>query len=289
MNKTSNQLVFFGTEDFSAQILHQLILADFQIEAVITKPDVKAGRGRKLKSPAVKILANEHQIPVFQVQNKQEIATAIDQTSKFASVLASFGKIISLTAIDAFEFGIINVHPSLLPLYRGPSPIESAILNGDKQTGVSIMALAKAMDAGPIYAQRKINLNQTETASDLYHKLAQVGGELLIETLPKIFQHLKPTPQDGKQATYCQLLKKDQAWLDPTKTAVELERQIRAFELFPRSRYQFKNQTCIVLDTEVSDQPDLLSIQTADQYLNVKRLIAPSGKTMSDQAFNNGY
>ena len=172
-------IVFFGTEDFSLYSLRVLVEAGFNIVAVITKPDSRRGRSNKLIQPAVKQFASQHHIPVWQPNRLKDIINDIKNiTPRPTGVLVSYGKIIPQTIIDLFQPGIINVHPSLLPKYRGPSPIESAIANRDKITGVTIMRLEQAMDAGPIYYQEIYSLNFTETQLELYQTLGQLGAQL---------------------------------------------------------------------------------------------------------------
>ena len=153
-------IVFFGTEDFSLYSLRALVEAGFNIVAVITKLDSRRGRSNKLVQPAVKQFASQHHIPVWQPNRLKDIISDIKNiTPQPTGVLVSYGKIIPQTIIDLFHPGVINVHPSLLPKYRGPSPIESAIANRDKNTGVTIMRLEQAMDAGPIYYQEAYPLD----------------------------------------------------------------------------------------------------------------------------------
>ena len=275
MTQKSNPLVFFGTEDYSATVLDNLLGAGIAIEAVITKPDLKKGRGQKLQAPAVKTIAENYNVTVYQPENLAQMRDAIAQTSRFGAILVSFGKIIPQDIIDSFELGIINLHPSLLPKYRGPSPIESAIYNGEQLTGVSIMTLNDKMDAGAIYAQ------------------APVGSKLLIQILPQIIAgKLIPEPQDDTQATYCSLLTKAQGWLNPEKSSADqLVNQIRAYNVFPKSRLDIYDQICIITDASADSQPTSpLNFECVDgQFLNIHQLIAPSGKTMTATAFINGY
>lgn len=293
MKQKSNQLVFFGTEDFSAAILEKLLDAGLKFEAIITKPDVKKGRGQRLQSPTVKTVANHWGIPVFQPQNLAEMRQAIAKTSRFIGLLVSFGKIIPQDIIDSFELGIINLHPSLLPQYRGPSPIETAILNGDLETGVSVMSLNAKMDAGPIYGQKSIPIASNATASWLYQQATKVGSQLLIQLLPQIMTGaIAPLPQDDSQATYCQLLLKTQGFLNPeSNSASQLARQIRAFERFPKSRIDIFDQTCIITEATADTEPlSPINFQCQDgNFLNIHYLIAPSGKNVSAQEFINGY
>lgn len=290
--KKLEPLVFFGTEDFSADIFQSLIDAGFEIEAAITKPDRLAGRGRKLKPTAVKQLAIRHQIPVFEVTSGTDIQQAVAKTSQTTGILAIFGKIIPEETITSFANGIINVHPSLLPKYRGPSPIISPILAGDTVTGVSIMSLINEIDAGPVYSQSEISLTGQENILDLNRKLAILSGKLLVKTLRDIKNGLKPQPQDHDQATYCRMIKKTDGIIDPTKiTAVQAERQVRAFLIWPKSRTKIGNFNLIVLEASASDEiASPLHLICADQsILNIHSVIAPSGKTMSAEDFSRGY
>lgn len=293
MTQKSNQLVFFGTEDYSATVLDNLLSAGIAIEAVITKPDLKKGRGQKLQAPAVKTIAENYNVTVYQPENLTQMRDAITQTSRFGAILVSFGKIIPQDIIDSFELGIINLHPSLLPKYRGPSPIESAIYNGDNLTGVSIMTLNDKMDAGAIYAQTPVEITPTTTASQLYQQTAQLGSKLLIQILPQIIAgKLSPEPQDDTQATYCSLLTKAQGWLNPEKSSADqLVNQIRAYNVFPKSRLEIYDQICIITNASADNQPTSpLNFECVDgQFLNIHQLIAPSGKTMTATAFINGY
>ena len=293
MKNTSQKIVFFGTEEFSLTTLNGLIEASYDIAAVITKPDSKKGRGQQLTPPTVKVLAQRHNIPVWQPNKLSDIAEDVKKIGPAVGVLVSYGKIIPQSVIDLFTPGIINVHPSLLPRYRGPTPIESAIKNGDKRTGVTIMQLSAAMDAGPIYVAQSYPLTGKETRPDLYRALADVGSDLLLETLPSILDNsLQPKPQDESQAVYCQLLKKSDAQIDPsTISAAQGERLIRAHLGFPKSKLTIQGRECIItrahVDTVQKTPLDVLCQDGA--YLCIDELIAPSGRRMDAAAFLRGY
>jgi methionyl-tRNA formyltransferase len=293
MTNTSKPIVFFGTEDFSVTALIGLIESGYTIAAVITKPDSKKGRGHHLTLPPVKIIAEKHNIPVWQPKSLHEIISNIKTLGEPIGVLVSFGKIIPQSIINLFQPGIINVHPSLLPKYRGPSPIESAIRNGDQETGVSIMQLVKAMDAGPIYAIKHHTLSGKENRIELYHALADIGTNLLLETLPHIIDgSLQPTPQNNDQASYCDLLQKSDAFLDLTQfTALEAERRIRAFSGFPKSKVTINNHEVIITKAHITaSKNSALELECKDgKYLSIDELTAPSGKTLTANAFINGY
>ncbi len=288
----SKTIIFFGTDSFSVSALISLIEAGYEIGAVITKPDSRSGRGQKLVAPLVKQVAIYHGIPVWQPAKLSEVLDQIKAFGDVIGVLSSFGKIIPQAIIDAFHPGIINIHPSLLPLYRGPSPIETAILNGDTETGVSIMKLTAEMDAGPVYAQEIYELDGTETAPELYETLSALGGRMLIETLPSIIEgNLLPSPQQN-DAVYCYLLKKENALLNPAEmTAVQAERQVRAYIQFPKTKLAYKDGTVIVTKAHIvtDDTHEDFTVAFKDgSSLTIDELIAPSGKTMSGQAFTNG-
>ena len=289
----SKTIVFFGTDTFSASALKSLIDADYTIGAVITKPDSKSGRGQKLVAPLVKQITKAHNIPVWQPTKLINLIDDIKALGDVVGVLSSYGRIVPQAIIDLFRPGIINIHPSLLPLYRGPSPIETALMNGDTQTGVSIMKLTAEMDAGPIYAQEIYTLEGTETAPELYETLSALGGRMLIETLPSIIEgSLLASPQ-ANAAIYCYLLNKENALLNPTEiTAIQAERQVRAYLQFPKTKLAYKDESVIItkahiLAGELSGKDFIVSFKEGS--LVIDELIAPSGKKMSGQAFKNGY
>jgi len=290
----SKTIIFFGTDTFSASALRSLIEADYTIGAVITKPDSKSGRGQQLTLPLVKRIALDHNIPVWQPTKLIDVADDIKAIGDVIGVLSSYGRIVPQAIIDLFRPGIINIHPSLLPLYRGPSPIETAIVNGDGQTGVSIMKLSAEMDAGPVYAQEVYKLDGTETAPELYETLSALGGRMLIETLPSIIEgNLLPSPQ-ANAAIYCYLLKKEDALLNPGEmTAIQAERRVRAYLAFPKTKLPFKEENIVitkahVATNEINNKEFAVAFKDAS-HLVIDELIGPSGKRMSGQAFKNGY
>ncbi|OIP85717.1 methionyl-tRNA formyltransferase [Candidatus Saccharibacteria bacterium CG11_big_fil_rev_8_21_14_0_20_41_19] len=294
MNNTSTTIVFFGTDDFSLAALKALFESGYNIAAIITKPDSKSGRGHTLTMPSVKKFALEKNLEVWQPLKVTEINGKIQALgNNIAGVLASYGKIIPQSTIDLFTPGIINIHPSLLPLYRGSSPIESAIKNGDKQTGVTIMQLEAGMDSGPIYGHKVHQLSGTETRLELYKTLAHIGAATLINLLPSILDgSLIPSNQDNDKAVYCSLLTKQDAILIPNEiTAQTAERLVRAHLAFPRTKIEVMGHTIIITKAHVtSEQKTALDILCQDgNYLSIDQLIAPSGKTMSSNDFINGH
>ncbi|GHU08346.1 methionyl-tRNA formyltransferase [Alphaproteobacteria bacterium] len=293
------KVVFFGTEYESAMALERLIEKKFDIVAVVTKPDSARGRGRKIDSPAVKKLAEKYSISVLQPEKltPDVIASVAKQSSaNTVGILVSYGKIIPQSVIDLFPHGIINIHPSLLPIYRGPSPVETAILNGGSETGVSIMSLSAGMDSGPVYIQERITLDGAETSPTLLEKLVNVGTKLLIDNFDEIISGgLKPTMQNESQATYCQMIKKSDGSLDPaTMTAIECDRRIRAFIAYPKSRLNYRDTDIIVTSAQVvleysgENWPDIIKC-AENTYLQLKEIVSPtSGKTMKISDYING-
>lgn len=290
---TDTPIIFFGTSEFSLTALTGLVEASYEIVAVVTKPDGRTGRGHKLTPPPVKVFAQRHNIPVWQPEKLSELKSSIKTFGSPAGVLASYGKIIPQPIIDLFRPGIVNIHPSLLPLYRGPSPIESAIANGDHKTGVSIMQLIARMDAGPVYTAKLHPLTGTETKPELYRSLAQVGVNLLLETLPHILAGtLLPSPQNEDNATYTPLLKKTDALLRPdTISAVEAERHVRAYLGFPRTKLAINGRDTIITKAHVATvATSPLDILCMDgNYLSIDEVIAPSGRRMTAADYTRGY
>lgn len=302
----TNRIIFFGTEEFSAASLQQLIDSNFNVVAVVTKPDSKKGRGHKLIPPSVKVIALRHDIPVWQPNKLTDITENIKSLQPVTGVLVSFGKIIPQATINLFTPGIINVHPSELPKYRGPSPIESTILNGDPKTGVSIMQLTADMDAGPVYHIEPYTLSGDETQPELYKTLAEIGAKTLINTLPKIINgSLLPTPQDDSRASYCKMIDKTSGIIDWNKSAEQIEREIRAYRTWPGSKSTIGKVDVIITDATVVKSDQILSpgqadirykkptktivIGTADGALTINAIKPIGKKEMPVWAFLDGY
>lgn len=236
MNPSEARVVFMGSPEFAVPTLDALVQARYRIVLAVTQPDRPAGRGAGLRPPAVKVAAARYGIPVFQPDSiRDEAAIArLAAASADVFVVAAYGKILPRRVIALPARGILNVHASLLPRWRGPSPVAAAILAGDAETGVTIMEIAPKMDAGPIVAQRATPIEPAETAGELEARLARLGASLLIEALPGWYDRsIVPTPQDDALATYCPLLRKEDGHLRRDMSAVEAERAVRAYNPWP--------------------------------------------------------
>ena len=290
--RQSSRLVFFGTEDFSGVSLKKLITSGQNVVAVVTKPDTPRGRGQQLMPPGVKKIASQHKIPVLQPEKISDIADTVAKFKPTHGILVAYGKIIPQSFIDLFPGGIINLHPSLLPKYRGPSPIESAIINGDKKTGVSLMLLTSKMDAGPVFAQKEYPLEPSTNRLELYQQLSEFGAQFLDDKLDKILAgDIQPTAQQDKDATYCKLLTKSDGFIDWEAPAAQIEKQVRAFLGFPRSQASVFGHNVIVTKARLASSAsdgDLV-VKCGQGYLEIQELVAPSGKTISGEAFLRGY
>src|SRR3989344_2721538 len=286
------KLVFFGTDDFSAAILKKLLVSGWPVVGVVTQPDRPSGRGQKKLPRPLKVVDDQHKIKIFQPQKVGKIVFELAALEPSHGILAAYGQIIPQSLIDIFPGGIINVHPSLLPAWRGASPIEAAILAGDHTSGISLMALNAYMDEGPVYAQKEVILTGEETQKDLYERLAEIGGDFLVAKLATIADgSLQPEPQDDSQATYANLIKKEDGQIDWTKPAEDYERQVRAYGVWPKSRTKVFGKEIIITKSRVAkDESDgQLVMKCRPGYLEILELVGPSGKTMTGKDFIRGY
>jgi methionyl-tRNA formyltransferase len=295
--KKSNSLVFFGNERLSsgfvpqgAPTLQALIDHDYDVKAVVANYEM--GRSRKARELEIETVAKAHNIPVLLPDRPKDIIDELKSYNADAGVLVAYGRIIPQSVIDTFPHGILNIHPSLLPRYRGSTPIESAILDGARETGVSVMRLVKEMDAGPVFAQERVALSGTETKQELTEALLLLGGKLLLDVLPDVLAGTAtPQVQDESQATFTRLFAKSDGELDLTKPAERLEREVRAYAVWPKTRLTLHGHQVVVTKARVAqDKNDgELVVTCGTGYLEIQELTAPSGKTMTGAAFKRGY
>jgi len=230
--RNSLKIIFAGTPEFAALHLEALLGADFNICAVITQEDKPAGRGRKLTSSPVKKVAEKHNISIYQPKTlkDQEIQEIINKLNPDIIVDVACGLLVPKIILDMPKYGCINVHPSLLPRWRGATPIQRAILNGDKETGISIMQMDEGYDTGPVLLQKKCLIEESDTTKTLHDRLVKLGIKTLIEAIEKLLtSSLHAVKQDESGSCYAKKFEKTEAVIDWEKSAIELDRQVRAF------------------------------------------------------------
>ncbi|KKS37856.1 MAG: methionyl-tRNA formyltransferase [Candidatus Sungbacteria bacterium RIFCSPLOWO2_12_FULL_41_11] len=315
--KTLPRIIFFGNPDFSLYPLEALI-GKFSVVAVITNPDEPIGREAIFTPPPVKSWIMKHEtlnrdahVQILQ-PNKldSDFVFQITSLNPDLFVVAAYGKILPGEILDIPKYGALNIHPSLLPRWRGASPIQYTILNGDTETGVGVILMDEKMDHGPILENSKIKIQNAKlTTSELSQILSKMGAGLIVETIPKwINGEIKPIPQDETKATYSKILKKEDGRIDWSKSADGIERQIRALAPWPGS-FTFwkkgkKEVRLELLEASVEKTADLsddhvsgkvlikerrLFVKTGQGYLGILRLQPEGKKEMTAKEFLNGY
>ena len=299
----SLKVVFMGTPDFAVPSLKALKREGYEVPLVITQPDKPAGRGKRLRPPPVKVLAQELGLRVYQpekVKENWELKGILEGIKPDLIVVAAYGKILPEWLLDLPKYGTINVHASLLPKYRGASPIQWAILNGEKETGITIMKVIPELDAGPILSQKKVKIEEEDNAKTLHDKLANLGAELLVETIPKfVFGEIEPVPQDEGRATYCPQIKKEMGRVNWQEGSREIFNKVRAFYPWPCAFTSFKGKGIKLLKVrpvegegepgEVIEVKGGLKVATGEGALLIERLKPEGKKEISGEEFVRGY
>ncbi len=315
MKKQSPKIIFFGNERLATGVtttcptLQALLKAGYDVVAVVLHNQSATSRSQR----AVEIaeLAKLHHIPILMPHKLSSIVGDLAALKAEVGVLVAFGKIIPQAVIDIFPKGILNIHPSQLPKHRGPTPLESVILSGENQTAVSLMKLTAEMDAGPVYAQQLLSVPGTITKQSLADSVSQIGSKLVIQHLLRILDgSLQPQPQNHQQATYDSLISKTDGELDWTRPATMLERQIRAYCTWPKSRTTIGAHQLIITSADVINTsdislfiPDIKAGQPGEYHATKKELVVYCGedalrvrtvqpvnkKEMPIQAFLSGY
>lgn len=291
-----------GTPDFGAAILKELIKNNYVPVLVVTAPDKPMGRKKILIPSAVKQVCQRHGIAVSQPKKLKEIKEKIKTTNSNLIITAAFGQIIPENILNIPKLGTLNVHPSLLPRHRGPSPIQTAILLGEKVTGVSIFLMDKMIDHGPIIAQKKHKIPQNIYHKELEKELSLIGSYLLIKNLPKwIKGQIKPIPQEEEQATYTKIIKKEDGRINWNNSAKQIEQQIRAFYPWPGSFTFWKNKILKITQAEPikypqsvpgkisSEKENKIIIQSKSSALVIKKLQLEGKNEMTAKEFILGH
>ena len=301
MSKTTKnsgkRLIFFGNERLAtgvsttAPTLLALVENGYDVPVVVT--NFTAGKSRNARQLEIQSVAEDCGIEVLFPDKPKDIIEKLRSIYADVAVLVAYGKIVPQSIIDLFPRGIINIHPSLLPLHRGPTPIESVILSGESKTGVSIMQLAKEMDAGPVYAQSELELSGNESKQELADTLLEIGKSMIIDLLPGIIDgSVVALPQNNQHATYDGLISKQDGKIDWNKPAEQIEQEIRAYQSWPGSRTEIAGKDVIV--TKASFETDdnsklkpgeikldkasgMILVDTGDGAIRIERL-KPAGK-----------
>ncbi len=316
------KVVFFGTPEF-ADIIFKVLLQNpaYEMLAAVCSPDKPKGRGGKISPPPVKETALENKIRILQPQNLKDAGFILELKNLNADIFltAAFGKILPKEILELPPLGALNVHPSLLPKYRGPSPIQTAIFNGDSKTGVSIILMTEKMDAGPVVLQKEIEIAPKETSESLHSKLAKLAGQILPEAIElwKTGQDLENAldlkiakAQNESEATYTKIIAKQDGLINWQKSADEIERQIRAFFPWPGAFGKLNGKVFKILEAEMEKKNSSLykreagrdfvpgkifllnetvAVACGQDHLIIKK-IQPEGKNpLTDREFLNGY
>ena len=297
------KIIFAGTPEFAVPALAALIAAGHQIVMVLTQPDRPAGRGMKLKPSPVKVLAEQHSLPVFQPETLKDVAVQaqIAAVNADAMIVAAYGLIIPTVTLNAPRYGCYNIHASLLPRWRGAAPIHRSLLAGDAETGVTIMEVVPALDAGAMVSRGVVPITDTDTTQTLHDALSTMGAKLMVDAMAALAEKgaLPATPQDEALVTYAHKLEKAEAAIDWQKSAVDISRQIRAFNPFPVAQSKLKGEVCrIWMATaqvgkanagQIMSVHDGLLVGCGDGLLHITELQAPGGKRLGAQAFVQGH
>lgn len=289
---TRLKVIFAGTPDFAARHLQALLDSSHEVVAVYTKPDQPAGRGKKLQASAVKQLAQQHELPVFQPDTLRapEAQQQLADLKADVMVVVAYGLILPQAVLDTPRLGCLNVHGSLLPRWRGAAPIQRAIWAGDQQTGVTIMQMDKGLDTGAMLQKASLPITATDTSASLYEKLAELGPLALVDTLAKL-ETLAAEPQDNDLANYAEKLSKEEARLDWHTSAEQLERNVRAFNPWPVCFFELDGHPVKVWQASVEANEgspgEILDVSkqgilvaTAKQSLRLQVIQLPGKKAM---------
>lgn len=296
-------IIFAGTPEFAVPALAALIDEGHHISLVLTQPDRPAGRGMKLKASPVKVLAEQHQLNVFQpVTLKDASAQATIAAAKAdVMIVAAYGLIIPTVILNMPRHGCYNIHASLLPRWRGAAPIHRSLLAGDAETGVTIMEVVPALDAGAMVSKGVVPITETDTTQSLHDALSAQGAHLMVEAMQQLQTNgtLPSTPQDESLVTYAHKLEKAEAAIDWHQSAVEISRQVRAFNPFPVAQSMLKGEVCRLWMAiavpgkasigEVVSVQDGILVGCGEGLLRVSELQAPGGKRLGAQAFVQGH
>lgn len=265
-------IIFMGTPDFAVHVLKALIDSKHSVLAVFTQPDKPKGRGHKLSPPPVKVLAEQNGIAVYQPvslkKDADEYLKIINNINPDIIVVAAYGKILPKEVLDIPKLGCVNVHGSLLPKYRGAAPIQWAVINGEKETGITTMLMNEGLDTGDILLSEKTEIGENETASELFDRLSLMGAELLLKTIDALQRgEIIPQKQDDSKATYAQMLSKDLSKIDFNRPAREVHKKICGLSDWPCAVTSINGKRLKVYRSEIvsNTNPNALPGEVIDE------------------------
>lgn len=260
------KIIYMGTPDFAVQALESLQKAGHEILLVVSQPDRQKGRGKEVQYPPVKEAALALGLPVYQPERIKN-PEAVAELAKYEAdviVVAAFGQILSKEILDMPKYGCINIHASLLPKYRGAAPIQWAVIHGDEKSGVTIMQMEEGLDTGAILLQREVTLAPKETGESLFHRLASLGAETIVEALELLEQgKLTPVPQKEEDSTYAKMLTKEMGRLDFSKSAKELECAIRGLNSWPSAYTVWEGKILKIWEAQIVAETDAMKLVKA--------------------------
>ena len=298
------KIIFMGTPDFAVGTLRSLAEAGHEITLVVSQPDKPKGRGHAMVPTPVKVVAEELGIPVFQPVKIREAKDVLEKTEADVCVVAAFGQIIPSSILHMKKYGCINVHASLLPKYRGAAPIQWAVIDGEKESGVTIMQMDEGLDTGDMLAKAIVPLDEKETGGSLFDKLSEAGGRLCVETLAKLEKgEITPEKQGESPTAYASMLDKKMGNIDWNKSAVVIERLVRGLNPWPSAYTHLDGKTlkiwaCDVLPQSASKgesgeilevTKDAIHVQTGDGILVLREIQLAGNARMDAGAFLRGY
>lgn len=299
------KVIFMGTPDFAVGTLKSLIASRHEVMAVVTQPDKPKGRGTAVQFPPVKEAALEEGIPVIQPRRvrDQETVEALEKIPADVIVVVAFGQIIPKEILTMKPYGCINVHAYLLPKYRGAAPIQWAVIDGEKESGVTTMQMDEGLDTGDMLLKAVVPLEEQETGGSLFDKLSDTGAALLLETLEGLEKGtIIPQKQGESPTAYAKMLRKDMGLIDWTKSAVEIERLVRGLNPWPSAYTHLNGKTLKIWQAKAGKEnsgrepgeivqvaKNSFAVQTGDGILEVTELQLEGKKRMETEAFLRGY